>query len=617
MNKKFPTAKSPPTLSGFKNLKSLSILDIDDLEVVTELKTCIRRSQGTLNKLKLSFSTSLAMRARKPLPELDPDDSDNDDEFQVVPVSAPPIPYDDISGPAKVFRAQEERKKQEAVLGRVFDVEPYLVKKPTRRAKEKEPEPPKKEQSTAAASEFINSLKAVSSRLMKDANDKSDGFTSTQQQLLDMIEAAARKYLNEEKKGDSKKEQESSESSATEAKKEEAATKTEDVIGADSSNEQQSESSLFEDKTPKSKENKQEANPDDIDIEAPVEDMPEDLDDIDAVNGADESPVVEDPEPSDETMTGAIGADPAEQDGVAVTGGDDITERDATKEKSDADTTTTDEEPIHASSQSNANLDAQRANFKTLGDKLRFFEIEARELQKEINGLDVSAGPKVLKKFLDAESTLKIVANHVKEVRVEMATVAAEIQDAETQTGTSTEDVDVRQRISDYTRSTRGLGLHTLSIHLIPVKASVLSRAIDLRTLKKLTLLNVGHQAPIWALLAKENKAQELPLRNIFTDNVSVVFLTLVSQLREVSDLYMLERPEKYKPESFAPKSTVTIDQIRRFVLRKHQGCLKRLMIKNQNDLSWDLDGKTVTLLARFKVLEELAVSMSIRDVVS
>lgn len=592
-SKRSATSKSPPTLSGFKNLKSLSVLDIDDLEVVTELKSCIRNSQGTLNKLKLSFSSSLAMRARKPPPEIDPDDSDPDDEFQVVPVSVPPpLPsYDDVSGPARIFRAQEERKTQEAVLGRIFDVEPYLVKKPTRRTKEKETEAPKQEQTEAPASDFINSLKAVSGKLMKELNG-SDDFTAAQQEILDTIEAAARKYVSEEatKTESPQKHRENGESST-------AKVNDEVTDEAGPVDDRQAETSLFEDQALKSKEAGQGSNPDDIDIEAPVEDsFIEDAIEAEVVNGTEDSSTTEaKPTPVEPATTSTV-AEAAVENG-------DVTKSESTLGISKAD----------------VNIDAQRANFKTLGEKLRFYEIEAGQLQKEINSMDVKAGPDALKQFKDAERQISSFSENIKDIKQEMAVVAAELEDAEKQkpTGTGTEGADVRQRISEYTRSTRGLSLHTLSIHLVPVKASVLSRAIDLRCLKRLTLLNVGNQASIWALLAKENKAQPLPLRHIFTDNVSVVFLTFVSQLTELDELYMLERPEKYKPEAFAPRSTVTIDHIRRFVLRKHQSSLKRLMIKNQNDMSWDLDTKTTLLLTRFKKLEELAISMSIREVVS
>lgn len=173
-------------------------------------------------------------------------------------------------------------------------------------------------------------------------------------------------------------------------------------------------------------------------------------------------------------------------------------------------------------------------------------------------------------------------------------------------------------KIDDYLRTTRGIALRSLSIYLIPVKASVLSRAIDLRVLRRLTLLNVGPQAPIWLHLQRENKESPLPLRKISTDNVSMVFLNFVSQLEELHELFMLERDIKYKPESFAPKTTTTIDQIRKIVLKKHMPTLKRLMIKNIADTAWDVNDKTIMLMCkRGRNLEELACSMGIRAIVS
>jgi hypothetical protein len=172
--------------------------------------------------------------------------------------------------------------------------------------------------------------------------------------------------------------------------------------------------------------------------------------------------------------------------------------------------------------------------------------------------------------------------------------------------------------MTEYLRSTRGIALETLSIYLIPVKPSVLHKAIDLRTLRRITLLNVGPQAPIWTHFLRENKESPLPLRQIFTDNVSVAFLNFVSSLEEVHDLFMLERDNKYKPESFAPKTNTTITQIRRLVLKKHMHTLRRLMVKNQMDHSWDFDDKTFSVVCgRGQKLEELACSTSIKAVVS
>lgn len=590
--KRSATATNPPTLSGFKNLKSLAILDIDDLEVITDLKSCIRNSQGTLNKLKLSFSTSLAMRARKPPPEADPDDSDPDDEFQVVPVNAPPpLPsYDDVSGPAKVFRAQEERKTQEAVLGRIFDVEPYLVKKPARRAREKETETPKQEHTTSPGTDFIDSLKAVSNKLMKELNGSED-FMAAQQEILDTIEAAARKYVSsdESKKATPNKAETNGESSSVGVNGEPAANTV-------TANGQEAETSLFQEKTPKTKENKQTSDPEDIDVEAPVEESffedPDEPGSSELANG------IELGAPKEST-TKANGVEAAAENGEA-----------------------TPEETSPNVSAATATLDAQQKNFQMLAEKLQYYEIQAEELQKEVNTLvEPQAGPDAMKRVQDAEMQIQEFSDSIRDIRREMSVVAAEIEDAEKQRpdAASADDPNaVRQRISEYTRSTRGLSLQTLSIHLVPVKASVLSRAVDLRILKRVTLLNVGIQAPIWSLFARENKVEPLPLRKIFTDNVSLVFLNFVSQLPELHELFMLERPEKYKPESFAPRSTVTIEQIRRLVLKKQMGTLKSLMIKNQQDMMWDIDTKTTALICRRgKRLEELAVSMGIREIVS
>jgi hypothetical protein len=121
-------AKEPSTFSGFKNLKSLSVLDIDTLDIVSELSTCIKNSSWTLTELQLSLSDALANQARKPSPGSDADDSDVEGEFQIDPTiqnnsTMNDIDYDTI-GPVRAFRAQEERKLQESMLGRILELYP-------------------------------------------------------------------------------------------------------------------------------------------------------------------------------------------------------------------------------------------------------------------------------------------------------------------------------------------------------------------------------------------------------------------------------------------------------------------------------------------------------------
>lgn len=163
------------------------------------------------------------------------------------------------------------------------------------------------------------------------------------------------------------------------------------------------------------------------------------------------------------------------------------------------------------------------------------------------------------------------------------------------------------------------MSIQTLKICLVPVKASVLSQAIDVTCIKELTLLNVGNQAPIWSMLTKELKKGPIALRSVFTDHVSASFLTCMAKLPQLDDLLMLERGLRHKPESFAPRTATSINQIRRLVLKRHMPTLKRLMIKDDHNYStWDANEKTMILICTRGVqLEELAVSLNIKALVS
>ncbi|KAK0620295.1 hypothetical protein B0T14DRAFT_457159 [Immersiella caudata] len=603
MPKKTPLSKEPPTLSGFKKLKTLSVLDIDTLDVVSELKACVRNSAGTLNKLKLSFSDPLANQARKPPPETDPDDSDPDDEFQVVPIPAPGGGYnDDVSGPARAFRAQEERKSQESVLGRIFDVEPYVVKKAAKKVREKEKEA-KEEIASNPGAEFINAIKVVSGKLMRDIHGAGD-LTATQQEILATIEFAARKYVasaETKSRGDNGQQQEgepSSEASSSHATPEAPAAPAVEVHTT--SNE--SSVSLFDQPTAtKVKEAQKDIDPDDIDIIAPEEQLADDAPDTvvaEAFTAAAETP-------SSAAPSLANGAATTES---ATTAG----ELPGTNEAAQPHGTV----PLGIKKAA-AGVSAQRANIKTLAEKLELCEAKNTTLRKTIQELQSLDSIDHSARIEELEKEANGISHDIQMLRSEMDAVEAEIDDCKQKMiiATDAESAETQsQRINEYLRTTRGLALQSLSIYLIPVRPSVLSRAIDFRVLRRITLLNVGPQAPIWAHLQKENKESPLPLRKIFTDNVSQVFLTFVSQLEELHEFFILERDIKYKPESFAPKTNTTIDQIRRLVLKKHMSTLKRLMIKNNADTAWDVNEKTVMLICkRGKALEELACNMGIR----
>ncbi|OHX00858.1 F-box domain-containing protein [Colletotrichum incanum] len=576
-NRRRISANEPATLSGFRKLNSLAVLDIDSLDTITEIKSCVRNSASTLTKLKLSFSTYLASQSRKPPPEADPDDSDQDDEFQVVPMPSAPG-WDEASGPAKAFRAQEERKSQESVLGRIFDVEPFLVKRiqrKTLKGKEKVDTVVNTKEAGSPAEAFMDRLREVSTKLMASVAD-GDADDGSKQEILEMIEKASRKYLEaEEAKAEAKTKAglgASDEGPSTVPVPSTADASTQPAPGIEVSE----PSTIAVETSAKPKASfATDANPEDINVEEPIA-TEETEEPLDAKNDQNKE------EPPDATVSQT---------------------QDAAFESS-------------TTARAAATLATQKANFETLVLRLQYLLSEATNVHEKLDALR-SAHPQDRDSIRSEENQLQAYYRDIDNIRTELNATEAEIRDVEKQVnGIATTAHGEDEVMSEYIRSTRGVALKSFSVHLIPVKASILRAAIDVRALKRLTLLNVGNQAPIWTMLAKENKVQPLPLRKIFTDNVSITFLTFASQLEQITELFMLERSVKYKPESFAPKTNVVMDQIRRLVLKKHMPTLNKLMIKNDSGPSWDVDEKAMLLICnRGKQLEELAAAVGIRAI--
>lgn len=555
------TEKEPPTIGGFKRLETLGVLDIDSLDMATEIKSCIENSSSTLKKLKLSFSDALATQARKPC-FVDPNDSDEDDDFQVVPMSSG---YDDGSGPAKAFRAQEERKMQESVLGRIFDIEPFVPRVPPV-AKEKKPDP--KLTKVDASCRYINAMSYVAQRLMLSV-DGSSSLTSQHQECLELMVDAAKKYVafKEDLRSSKGAAEDGAGPSgsvpdglATGSENDDAETVTEGAVSGVS----------------KAHHGLDETQPEDIDVAAPEEQLAEQHEDVSSdVVSKTETPQVDIPTVESATL-----------------------------------------------SPSDSTLRLQDLSTEVAGSpEVRLINNPDEAYDLQLLQVDMVTDPddRVTNDSLQ-DTTEKLKTLEISDKEHHMNILEAELEDAgESHDGHTVDDKeDLQRQISAYIRGTRGIALESLSLHLIPTKASVLGRAIDLHTLRKLTLLNVGNQAPIWSLLAKENKLTPLPLVKIYTDHVSLPFLHFVSQLEQVHELFMLERSPKYKPESFAPKTKISLEQIRRFALKKHMHTIKRLMIRNDAEETWDAYEKTTQLICRKgKMLEELAVIMGIKSVVS
>ncbi|OTB03778.1 hypothetical protein M426DRAFT_262879 [Hypoxylon sp. CI-4A] len=557
--KKSDSSKEPPTISGFKNLESLSVLDIDNLDIIPEIKACVRQSSSTLRKLRLSFSNSLAMQSRKPSADAELDESE-DDEFHVVPLSMN-ANYDN-NGPAKAFRAQEERKAQESVLARILEVESHQSKNNRISSEDKKEEDAQEKPPLPEGQRFIDDVTKVFRRLAVQVHGTSDLTYLDQQDALDTITKAAKKYVaSEEAKAKS--------DSSTQNQP------TNDIPNPSSEAEPSPASGKNTDETqphdggkgrpPKPKNSTYDVDPDDIDIAAPEEQLG-----------------VEFQQTIDTITTSTDTAQSGEQ-------------------VSFAEASTFYFYPII----SNTTVGFHTASYicHIIDQITRVANTIIKTITKEKKDVNDLGEESAQSNNVDVQHGQKATTTESDNAEDHRVTIA---DPRET----------LRGDANKYARDTRGIGLHSLSIHLIPIKASVLGKAIDLHTLKRVVLLNVGEQKKFWALLMRENKISPLPLRKVFTDDASLQFLQLVSELSCVTEVFMLQRSTKYKPESFAPNPGTTIEQIRKFVLKKHLHSLKRLMIKNQADSTWDVDEKTIQLICRKgKPLEELAVIMGMRAI--
>ena len=174
------------------------------------------------------------------------------------------------------------------------------------------------------------------------------------------------------------------------------------------------------------------------------------------------------------------------------------------------------------------------------------------------------------------------------------------------------------EAMQDYVRATHGLQLEEFTLWLVPLKASIVARALDLRVLKQITLLEVGNQAAFWNLLQRlASSIPEIGFKTIHTDDVSHSFLSFLSTTSQgVSELYLQKRKRQNSEPDFTT-NPVDIGSILQDGLRKHLKTLTHLMLKNDNDDSWDLDERTVRILGlKGSGLVELAVSMRLKVMV-
>ena len=599
---------------------------MDTLDYISELRGCIRNSSSTLNTLKMSFSEKLASKSRKPPPEIhSDDDSEVEDEFgQVIPLGPPPPgmpPSNSLDGPTKTLKAQEEKKKQEEVLQKIFGVPLARKPKPVKSepvAEEKETETETEQAKMKARSDedprtrFVKNLGPVAKKLMKFFNPSSDQAPDAKK-ILEMIEHAARLYTESAVpiQGPSLMGEGSSSKGSP-------STSTSDVTGEVSDDVvidggAAKEPGLF-DEPPKSEKIIQTdpavSNPEDIDIEEPEGGGL--LSELDAATAEEEESDLQ-VETQGDIPNGVLGevvneveVKPQEVDGevpVPTTGllsAQDIPAAIRTRQQL----------IIQA-----ATLRASHTQIQQEGDllKRKMNELKEKMLSSQPTNTDYQTLAHTEAEFQKVSDRVSQLSRNMEELEEQVDEAGA---DTRSLTNAAVPKVFGGDKMGEYVRSTRGLGIRTLAIYLIPIKANILSRSIELSVLRDITLLNVGNQTGFWNLLAKENAINPLPLCKIYTDNVTLPFLGLVAQLENLTHLLMAERQKGGRPESTASKTTVKIEQIRR-ALKKHIGILKVLLIKHDSSSDWDLDVKTVMMLcSRATQIEELSVTFNAKTMV-
>ncbi|KAK2780033.1 hypothetical protein FQN52_002258 [Onygenales sp. PD_12] len=632
------TTHSPRNFSRFSNLRSLAVLDMDTLEYIPEIAVCISSSATTLKNLKLSFSETLALKARKKTvtdvsdTETAPDDDDEGFQNDIMPLSPPvPLPpgmsqslFGNTTTSNNDADVRRERGIQEKTLARIFGLEKDT---PVQKRLEQVAE----EAISAADKEILAELRTSSKEdvdrlfveklysAVRDVSQNKSKYPSSSKgaKALEKIEKAAAKYLERNENADSyQKEKKKSFPSQKPPAKLPPLPKpgpvfstgltapTFDYYGDSTPPEFPtmvfpSSSSHHPSSAKKSHAFMSKHTP--VTYTAASSYMPK-------YNGtgpplgtfkakpnsgwkASGKAVINNSSSTSETgempLNNIQPANPQEMEQPAPP---------AEEKKSDDEfLDVVDMEHPEEASDSGEDQEFLDPTESSTDDEVPFADSGEEPGSGRSNGLfydiGIDAGPSHKGKGKEPARD----PSPMDMTRIESPTENYEDEDA----------------IQEYIRLHHGIPLESISIHLIPVKPSVLCRAINICSLRHISLLNVGPQRPFWAMLSKLNQTTPLKLTSIHTDNVTPALLTFLNGLRCVEDLFMVERSSRSKVEPFASKTMVVIEDIRTLVLMKHMKHLRRLMIRNDDDNSWTLNKESVKLLARHgSQLKELVISL-------
>ncbi|KAL8971543.1 MAG: hypothetical protein Q9183_001002 [Haloplaca sp. 2 TL-2023] len=634
--------------SGFKHLHSLSLLGISSLDYLDEISGCLKTSTTSLKSLSLSLSHEMAQRARKasaapPPPEEASTDEEDDDLLDPHP---PPPIHNPVSAAPATTEAdvRKEKQAQETILARVFDMEQHsnegkrLERNLFQSAEQSKAKPEIK------VDKIMSDVKSLVEK-WKKGDTKGASDDSLTREAIKIVHKATSEYLMNTHSSKSKKVGSKVSTSGNPAASsslsipvpappttaplsapngsnsepawptdpgEEAGPST--VNGHDGSSGQAVESpswlnalspeNLFSENAPST------LLASSWNSQAPLPPMP----------GTSQlaTPSTLDPPHATSSNAQALSPEfPHTTNGTTGTQTPTSPPQDITlateQSGSEMPLLPVADGPIKSTlfnkADADENLDVDMIHpdedpTEVVADQESASEAE----QRDVSDVDMTDSPSPRKRVRFEASKKADGTDTYKSYPILTA------ESTKTDLAKTSEQESPEEAMQAWIREKHGYQLEELKLYWVPMRASIISRAIDLATLRRITLLNVGSQDGFWMILAGFHSRQgSIALKNIHTDGVSKSFLKFVKSFSGLTELFLHERAKKHDTSitttPTSPKQTIT--DIRQHALRKHLKTLQRLMIKNESDSSWDLDAVTIVLLStKGNNLKELAVSL-------
>ena len=629
--------------SGFKSLHNLTLVGLSNHDCLSEIAECIKASSASLKCLTLSLSTELARKSRKPVPvnnpELDdPSDTEMDDEDEL---SQPPQPPPGASQAATTTNEADIRKEklaQESILAKVFDLQSVSAEgKKLEKTLSLSGGPLREEEDSQENIRMVN-------QLMKSLMDSplGTGYDATSLEIrlqhLKMIKEAAERYISSQEAQKKKSLAEQSKPPTPAVKKiskplnplasgfkpSSAKPGSIDIESSPTSSYFPSGNGAGDTVNGMPKLFPSSVSYSSLDQPTLPSHLPENSNSNSASSQQYMSPYVFPPlqaSSSGAWATTSIGKDTIHYTPKSLS---NLTKALAPKHKPP-------KKPVPAEKSYPISSEDESEGTRTPPSAPPPFfaasaDTEALEGSMDVDmehpdedTTDLGEDQEIVAGSEGSEET----AAPRKRAKVGLVEAGSSSNTATPEPKLSAEDHATSIMSSDeamqaYIRATHGLQLEELSLEWVPLKASIVARALDLSVLKRLTLLEVGPQDAFWTLLVRLQSATQITaFKSIHTDNVSIPFVKFLATFEGLEELFMLERNKKQTVEP-EPESTVTISTIRKGALRKHIPTLKRLSLRNERNEQWDVDPKTLRCLAlKGANLRELAFSLNLKTYVS